>query len=159
MPLAGAEFRPSLMPGADAMARNTIADVIVASLAPNRVDACPPRGGSGLRGRSRSRRDRPACRLCRKLRHLINGLYDCQRNHVPVLTIAAHIPSSEIGLGYFQETHPQDLFRECSHFVELVSNPAQMPEVLHRAVRTAIGKRGVAVIVIPGDVACAGRHR
>lgn len=85
--------------------------------------------------------------------HLINGLFDCHRNHQPVLAIAAHIPSSEIGLGYFQETHPQELFRECSHFVELVTNPAQMPEVLHRAMRAAIGKRGVAVIVLPGDVA------
>jgi pyruvate dehydrogenase (quinone) len=85
--------------------------------------------------------------------HLINGLFDCHRNHVPVLAIAAHIPSSEIGLGYFQETHPQELFRECSHFVELVTNPAQMPAVLHRAMRAAIGKRGVAVIVVPGDVA------
>jgi pyruvate dehydrogenase (quinone) len=85
--------------------------------------------------------------------HLINGLFDCHRNHVPVVAIAAHIPSSEIGLGYFQETHPQDLFRECSHFVELVTNPAQMPEVMHRAMRAAIGKSGVAVIVVPGDVA------
>lgn len=85
--------------------------------------------------------------------HLINGLFDCQRNHVPVLAIAAHIPSSEIGLGYFQETHPQELFRECSHFVELVTNPAQMPAVLQRAMRAAIGQRGVAVIVLPGDVA------
>ncbi len=87
--------------------------------------------------------------------HLINGLFDCHRNHVPVLALAAQIPSSEIGLGYFQETHPQELFRECSHFVELVSNPAQMPGVLHRAMRTAIGRRGVAVIVLPGDVALA----
>lgn len=85
--------------------------------------------------------------------HLINGLFDCHRNHVPVLAIAAHIPSSEIGLGYFQETHPQELFKECSHFVEMVTNPAQMPEVLHRAMRAAIGNNGVAVIVIPGDVA------
>jgi len=85
--------------------------------------------------------------------HLINGLFDCQRSRVPVLAIAAQIPSSEIGLGYFQETHPQELFRECSDFVELISNPAQLPEVLHRALRTAIGKRGVAVLVIPGDVA------
>ncbi|MBB3935119.1 ubiquinone-dependent pyruvate dehydrogenase [Aureimonas phyllosphaerae] len=84
--------------------------------------------------------------------HLINGLYDCQRNHVPVLAIAAQIPSSEIGLGYFQETHPTELFRECSHFCELVSNPRQMPEVLHRAMRTAIARKGVAVIVLPGDV-------
>jgi pyruvate dehydrogenase (quinone) len=87
--------------------------------------------------------------------HLINGLFDCHRSHAPVLAIAAQIPSSEIGLGYFQETHPQELFRECSHFVELISNPAQMPEVLHRAMRSAIGKRGVAVVVIPGDVALA----
>lgn len=87
--------------------------------------------------------------------HLINGLFDCHRNHVPVLAIAAHIPSSEIGLGYFQETHPQELFRECSDFVELVSNPAQLPGVLNRALNTAIGKNGVAVLVIPGDVALA----
>ena len=84
--------------------------------------------------------------------HLINGLYDCQRNHVPVLAIAAHIPSSEIGLGYFQETHPTELFRECSHFCEMVQDTAQLPELLHRAIRTAIGQRGVAVLVIPGDV-------
>ncbi|MET0258090.1 MAG: ubiquinone-dependent pyruvate dehydrogenase [Methylobacterium sp.] len=84
--------------------------------------------------------------------HLINGLYDCQRNHVPVLAIAAHIPSSEIGLNYFQETHPTEIFRECSHFCEMVQDPAQLPELLHRAIRTAIGQRGVAVLVIPGDV-------
>jgi pyruvate dehydrogenase (quinone) len=85
--------------------------------------------------------------------HLINGLYDCHRNHVPVLAIAAHIPSSEIGLNYFQETHPTELFRECSHFCEMVQDARQMPELLHRAIRTAIGQRGVAVLVIPGDVA------
>ncbi|WP_395943892.1 ubiquinone-dependent pyruvate dehydrogenase [Brevundimonas sp.] len=87
--------------------------------------------------------------------HLINGLFDCHRNRVPVLAIAAHIPSSEIGLGYFQETHPQELFRECSDFCELVSNPAQIPGVLARALTTAVGKGGVAVIVLPGDVALA----
>ncbi|CRM11105.1 ubiquinone-dependent pyruvate dehydrogenase [Pseudomonas sp. 58 R 3] len=84
--------------------------------------------------------------------HLINGLFDCHRNHVPVLAIAAQIPSSEIGLNYFQETHPQELFKECSHFIELVTNPAQMPQVLHRAMRSAILNRGVAVVVIPGDI-------
>jgi pyruvate dehydrogenase (quinone) len=85
--------------------------------------------------------------------HLINGLFDCHRNHVPVLAIAAQIPSTEIGLGYFQETHPQELFKECSHYVELVTNRAQFPRVLERAMRAAIDKRGVAVIVLPGDVA------
>ena len=84
--------------------------------------------------------------------HLINGLFDCQRNRVPVLAIASHIPSSEIGLTYFQETHPTELFRECSHFCEMVTNPKQMPALLHRAIRTAIGQRGVAVLVLPGDV-------
>jgi pyruvate dehydrogenase (quinone) len=87
--------------------------------------------------------------------HLINGLFDCKRNHVPVLAIAAHIPSSEIGLGYFQETHPQDIFRECADYVELISNPAQLPGVLNRALSTVVGKRGVAVLVIPGDIALA----
>ncbi len=85
--------------------------------------------------------------------HLINGLYDCHRNRVPVLAIAAHIPSSEIGLNYFQETHPTELFRECSHFCEMVQDARQMPELLHRAIRTALGQHGVAVLVIPGDVA------
>jgi pyruvate dehydrogenase (quinone) len=85
--------------------------------------------------------------------HLINGLFDCHRSRVPVLAIAAHIPSSEIGSGYFQETHPQELFRECSHYCELVSDPAQMPRTLEIAIRTAIGERGVSVVVIPGDVA------
>jgi pyruvate dehydrogenase (quinone) len=85
--------------------------------------------------------------------HLINGLYDAQRTRTPVLAIAAHIPSAEIGGGYFQETHPQNLFQECSVFCELVSDPSQMPYVLENAIRAAVGERGVAVIVIPGDVA------
>ncbi|HBC81266.1 MAG TPA: ubiquinone-dependent pyruvate dehydrogenase, partial [Escherichia sp.] len=85
--------------------------------------------------------------------HLINGLFDCHRNHVPVVAIAAHIPSSEIGSGYFQETHPQELFRECSHYCELVSSPEQIPQVLAIAMRKAILNRGVSVIVLPGDVA------
>src|SRR6266566_2240819 len=85
--------------------------------------------------------------------HLINGLYDCQRNRVPVLAIAAHIPSREIGSGYFQETDPKHLFAQCSHYCELVSDPEQMPRVLETAIQTAISKRGVSVIVLPGDVA------
>ncbi len=85
--------------------------------------------------------------------HLINGLYDCHRNHVPVVAIAAHIPSSEIGTGYFQETHPTELFRECSHYCEMITNPEQLPQVLGIAMRKAILNRGVSVIVLPGDVA------
>ncbi|HEX3953486.1 MAG TPA: thiamine pyrophosphate-binding protein, partial [Stellaceae bacterium] len=85
--------------------------------------------------------------------HLINGLFDAHRSRVPVLAIAAQIPSPEIGAGYFQETHPQELFRECSHYCELVSDPAQMPRTLEIAIRTAIGERGVSVIAIPGDIA------
>ena len=85
--------------------------------------------------------------------HLINGLFDCHRSRVPVLAIAAQIPSHEIGSTYFQETHPELLFKDCSHYVELVSQPEQMPRVLAIAMRTAISKRGVAVVVLPGDVA------
>ena len=85
--------------------------------------------------------------------HLINGLFDCHRSGVPVLAIAAHIPSTEIGSDYFQATHPEALFKECSHYVELVSNPNLLPQILNRAIRVAIAKRGVAVVVIPGDIA------
>ncbi|MGY2491498.1 ubiquinone-dependent pyruvate dehydrogenase [Cupriavidus sp. CP313] len=85
--------------------------------------------------------------------HLINGLFDCHRNGVPVLAIAAHIPSTEIGIDYFQATHPEVLFKECSHYVELVSSPDQLPQILGRAMRAAIGRKGVAVVVIPGNVA------
>jgi pyruvate dehydrogenase (quinone) len=84
--------------------------------------------------------------------HFLNGLYDAQRSRVPVLAIAAHIPSSEIGSGYFQETHPQELFRECSVYCELVSSAEQMPRILEIAMRTAVEKKGVAVLVIPGDI-------
>ena len=85
--------------------------------------------------------------------HLINGLFDAHRSRLPVLAIAAQIPSSEIGGGYFQETHPQNLFRECSHYCELVSDVSQMPYVLENAIRAAVGQRGVAVVAIPGDIA------
>ncbi len=85
--------------------------------------------------------------------HLINGLFDCHRSRVPVLAIAAQIPSAEIGAGYFQETHPETLFKECSHYCELISGANQMPRTLEIAIRQAVGNRGVSVVVIPGDVA------
>ena len=84
--------------------------------------------------------------------HLINGLFDAQRSGLPVLAIAAHVPIAEIGTGYFQETHPQELFRECSVYVELISSAEQLPRVLHIAMRSAIERRGVAVVVVPGEV-------
>jgi pyruvate dehydrogenase (quinone) len=85
--------------------------------------------------------------------HLINGLFDCHRSMAPVLAIASHIPTREIGTGFFQETHPEILFKECSHYCELISNPEQMPRVLHIAMQSALGKGGVGVVVLPGDVA------
>ena len=84
--------------------------------------------------------------------HLINGLFDANRSRVPVLAIAAQIPEDEIGSEYFQETHPQNLFRECSVYCELVSEPEQMPRVLEIAMRTALARGGVSVVVIPGGV-------
>ena len=84
--------------------------------------------------------------------HLINGLFDANRSRVPVLAIAAQIPGDEIGSEYFQETHPQILFRECSVYCELVSEPEQMPRVLEIAMRTALARGGVSVVVIPGEV-------
>jgi pyruvate dehydrogenase (quinone) len=85
--------------------------------------------------------------------HLINGLYDCHRSRVPVLAIAAQVPSAEIGSNYFQETHPERLFLDCSHYCELVSQPSQMPRTLEIALQTATSRKGVAVVVLPGDIA------
>jgi pyruvate dehydrogenase (quinone) len=85
--------------------------------------------------------------------HLINGLYDCYRSRVPVLALAAQIPSHEIGSNYFQETHPEHLFAQCSHYCEVVSHPEQIPRVLEIAIQTAESRRGVSVVTIPGDVA------
>lgn len=84
--------------------------------------------------------------------HFINGLFDANRSRVPVLAIASHIPSAEIGSGYFQETHPQELFRECSVYCEMVGDVTQLPWVLETAMRAAVEHQGVAVVVIPGDV-------
>lgn len=84
--------------------------------------------------------------------HLINGLFDAQRSRVPVLAIAAHIPRTEIGSEYFQETHPQELFRECSVYCELASTPEMLPRILEMAMRTAVEENGVAVVVVPGEI-------
>ena len=84
--------------------------------------------------------------------HLINGLHDCQRSRVPVLAIATQVPSNELGTNYFQETRPEHLFLTCSDFLEVISTPEQLPRVLAIGMRTAIAKRCVAVIVIPGDI-------
>lgn len=85
--------------------------------------------------------------------HLINGLYDAHRSMAPVLALASHIPSSEIGLGYFQETHPDRLFQECSHYSEMISSAKQMPRVLQTAIQHAVGQSGVSVVTLPGDIA------
>src|SRR3981189_3752153 len=84
--------------------------------------------------------------------HLINGLSDCHRRRGPALAIAAHIPSQEIGTGYFQETHPENLFKECSGYCEMVGIPEQMPRLLEIAMRTATTKSCVPVFVRPGEI-------
>lgn len=85
--------------------------------------------------------------------HLINGLYDANRSGAPVLAIASHIPSVQIGSGFFQETHPDRLFTECSVYSELVSTTDQAPRVMHSAIQHAVALRGVSVVTIPGDIA------
>jgi pyruvate dehydrogenase (quinone) len=84
--------------------------------------------------------------------HLINGLFDAQRSRVPVLAVAAHIPRLEIGSDYFQETHPQELFRECSVYRELISTPEMAPRIFSMAMRAAVEESGVAVVVVPGEI-------
>ena len=85
--------------------------------------------------------------------HLINGLYDAHRSHAPVLAIASHIPSDQIGTSYFQETHPDRLFADCSSYSEMAISPAQTLRIMNSAMRHAVGNRGVAVVSIPGDIA------
>jgi pyruvate dehydrogenase (quinone) len=87
--------------------------------------------------------------------HLINGLFDAHKTLAPVLAIAAQIPSSEIGTDFFQETHPERLFQECSHFCQLVGTEKQMPRLLQIAMQTSVSRGGVSVLVLPGDVAAA----
>lgn len=87
--------------------------------------------------------------------HLINGLYDAHRSGARVLALASHIPSAEIGSGFFQETHPDRLFQECSGYAELVSTPEQAPRVFRAAVQSSIIKSGVSTVVLPGDIAAA----
>lgn len=88
--------------------------------------------------------------------HMIQGLYDAHRDNAPVLAIASHIPSEKIGTGFFQETHPERLFQECSHFCEMVNSGPHGATMLHIAIQTAIAKSGVSVLVLPGDVADEG---
>src|SRR6478609_8370335 len=87
--------------------------------------------------------------------HLINGLYDAHRSMAPVLALASHIPSSEIGTSYFQETHPERLFQECSHYSELISSPKQMPRLVQTAIQNAVGRSGVSLVPLPGAIAAA----
>jgi pyruvate dehydrogenase (quinone) len=84
--------------------------------------------------------------------HLVQGLYDAHRSGAAVLAIASHIPSLEIGTNYFQETHPQQLFIECSAYCELISRPEQMPRLQRIAMQTALARHGVGVLVLPGDI-------
>lgn len=87
--------------------------------------------------------------------HLINGLFDAHRSHAPVLAIASHIPQSQIGVDYFQATHPEQLFRECSSYAELISEGSQAPRVVMTAIQHAWARRDVGVVVLPGDIADA----
>src|SRR6202165_5260841 len=117
---------------------------------------CPPRRGRRARGRGRGREHGDFALVAASCDpgnlHLINGLFDAQRSRVPVLAIAAHIPRSEIGSEYFQETHPQELFRECSVYCELVSTAEMLPRILEMAMRAAVEENGVAVVVVPGEI-------
>ena len=87
--------------------------------------------------------------------HLLNGLYDCQRNGAPVFAIATHIPSTEIGTSYFQETDPAGMLAGCCNYVETISSPAQMPRLSQLALQAAIVDRGVGIVILPGDIAAA----
>jgi len=84
--------------------------------------------------------------------HLIQGVMDANRSGAPVLVLASHIISREIGTGYFQETNPEALFAQASRFCQTVSHPSQLERLAREAIQSAIGKRGAAVLVLPGDI-------
>src|SRR4051794_13241257 len=85
--------------------------------------------------------------------HLVQGVYDAHRTGAPVLAIASRIPSEQIGTDFFQETHPERLFIDCSHYCEQITQPEQMPRMLRTAIQHALGLGGVSVVVLPGDIA------
>lgn len=85
--------------------------------------------------------------------HLVNGLYDCQRNGASVFAIATHIPSTEIGTGYFQETDPAGIFAHCTKFLGTITTPLQLPRLSELAIQAAILERGVGMVILPGDIA------
>jgi pyruvate dehydrogenase (quinone) len=87
--------------------------------------------------------------------HLIQGVMDANRSGAPVLVLASHIPALQIGTGFFQETKPEALFEQASHFCEMVSQPAQLARLARVAIQNAVGLSGVAVLVLPGDVLSA----
>jgi len=87
--------------------------------------------------------------------HLLNGLYDCQRNGASVFAIATHIPSAEIGTGYFQETKPEFIFEHCCNYVGTISSAAQMPRISELAIQAAVLGRGVGMVIVPGDISAA----
>lgn len=106
--------------------------------------------------RTRSSPEHARCARARAVRgnlHLINGLWGANRSGAPVLAIASHIPSAQIGSGYFQETHPDRLFVECSTCTELISAAAQAPRVLHGAMTHVLAGPGAAVVTLPGEIA------
>ena len=84
--------------------------------------------------------------------HLLNGLYDCDRNGAPVFAIVTHIPSLEIGTDYFQETRPEQIFTDCTRFLGYITSPAQMPRLAELALEAAILERGVGMVILPGDI-------
>ena len=84
--------------------------------------------------------------------HLLNGLYDCDRNGAPVFAIVTHIPSVEIGTDYFQETRPDLIFADCTRYIGYITGPAQMPRLAELAMEAAVLERGVGMVILPGDV-------
>src|SRR4051794_15530637 len=85
--------------------------------------------------------------------HLLNGLYDAKLDHVPVLAIVGQTHRTAMGGSYQQEVDLHTLFKDvASEFVETVTVPEQLPNVLDRAIRTAYARRCPTAIIIPGDV-------
>src|ERR1700724_10063 len=90
--------------------------------------------------------------------HFINGLYEANRNRAPVILIATQIVRQDLGFESIQEIDYNDVFKGCSVYCEMIVTPEQARRKTVAACQAALTKRGVAVLVVPADIANAASH-
>lgn len=85
--------------------------------------------------------------------HFVNGIFESHRNRAPVVLIASQVATSELGIDFPQEVDFEPIYRQCSVFCATVNHPEQAERLVTLAAQAALTKRGVAVLIVPGDIA------